>query len=387
MAAVNSKARQPKNRSHSPMQRGERHGLNININSVYPKRKGAAAAVGMPRHGLNRKFMAVINTNARQPKNRSHGPMQKDERHGLNININRFYPKRKGAAAAIDMPRHGLNRKFMAAVNSKARQMKNKSHGPMQGDERHGLNININSIYPIRKGAAAAIGMSHHGLKRKFMAAVNTKARQPKNKSHGQMQRDERHGLNININRIYPKRKGAAAAIGMPRHGLNRKFMAAVNTKARQPKNKSHGQMQRDERHGLNININRVYQKRKGAAAAVGMPRHGLNRKFMAAMNTNTRQPKNRSHGPMQKDEMHSLNININRVYQKRKGAAAAVGMPRHGLNRKFMAAVNTKARQLKNKGHGTMQGNERHGLNIKINSTAECEKPKRKGAAAAIGM
>src|SRR6266446_3299039 len=238
------------------MQRGERHGLNININSVYPKRKGAAAAVGMPRHGLNRKFMAVINTNARQPKNRSHGPMQKDERHGLNININRFYPKRKGAAAAIDMPRHGLNRKFMAAVNSKARQMKNKSHGPMQGHERHGLNININRIYPKRKGAAAVIGMPRHGLNRKFMAAVNTKARQPKNQSHGQMQRDERHSLNININRIYPIRKGAAAAIGMSHHGLKRKFMAAVNTKARQLKNKGHGPMQGNERHGLNIKIN-----------------------------------------------------------------------------------------------------------------------------------
>jgi hypothetical protein len=238
------------------MQRGERHGLNININSVYPKRKGAAAAVGMPRHGLNRKFMAVINTNARQPKNRSHGPMQKDERHGLNININRFYPKRKGAAAAIDMPRHGLNRKFMAAVNSKARQMKNKSHGPMQGHEWHVLDIKINSVYPKRIGAAAAIGMSMNGLNRKFMAAVNTNARQPKNRSHGPMQRDERHGLNININRIYPIRKGAAAAIGMSHHGLKRKYMAAVNSKARQLKNKGHGPMQGNEWHGINIKIN-----------------------------------------------------------------------------------------------------------------------------------
>jgi len=68
MAAVNSKARQPKYKTHSPMHRDERHGLDININSVYPKRKGAAAAVGMPRHGLNRKFMAAVNTNARQPK-------------------------------------------------------------------------------------------------------------------------------------------------------------------------------------------------------------------------------------------------------------------------------------------------------------------------------
>src|SRR6266436_19780 len=112
------------------MQRGERHGLNININSVYPKRKGAAAAVGMPRHGLNRKFMAVINTNARQPKNRSHAPMQKDERHGLDININSVYSKRKGEAAAIGMPQHGLNRKFMAAVNTQSRQPKNRSHSP-----------------------------------------------------------------------------------------------------------------------------------------------------------------------------------------------------------------------------------------------------------------
>src|SRR6266446_612330 len=101
------------------MQRGERHGLNININSVYPKRKGAAAAVGMPRHRLNRKFMAAVNTNARQPKNRSHGPMQRDERHGLNININRIYPIRKGAAAAIGMSHHGLKRKYMAAVNAR----------------------------------------------------------------------------------------------------------------------------------------------------------------------------------------------------------------------------------------------------------------------------
>jgi hypothetical protein len=182
------------------MQRGERHGLNININSVYPKRKGAAAAVGMPRHGLNRKFMAAVNTNARQPKNRSHGPMQGHERHGLNININRIYPKRKGAAAAIGMPRHGLNRKFMAAMNSKARQPKYKTHSPMHRDERHGLNININRIYPIRKGAAAAIGMSHHGLKRKYMAAVNSKARQLKNKGHGPMQGNEWHGINIKIN-------------------------------------------------------------------------------------------------------------------------------------------------------------------------------------------
>src|SRR6266446_2032726 len=130
MAAVNSKARQPKNRSHSPMQRGERHGLNININSVYPKRKGAAAAVGMPRHGLNRKFMAAMNTNTRQAKNRRNSPMQRGERHGLNININSVYPKRKGAAAAVGMPRHGLNWKFIAAVNTKARKNKNRSHGP-----------------------------------------------------------------------------------------------------------------------------------------------------------------------------------------------------------------------------------------------------------------
>src|SRR6266446_67267 len=133
MAAMNTNTRQMKNKSHGPMQGHERHGLNININRVYPKIKGAAATIGMPWHGLNRKFMAAVNTNARQPKNRSHGPMQKDERHSLNININRVYPKRKGAAAAVGMPRHGLNRKFMAAVNSKARQMKNKSHGPMQG--------------------------------------------------------------------------------------------------------------------------------------------------------------------------------------------------------------------------------------------------------------
>jgi hypothetical protein len=189
----------------------------------------------------------------------------------------------------------------MAAVNSKARQPKYKTHSPMHRDERHGLNININSVYPKRKGAAATVGMPQHGLNRKFIAAVNSKARQPKNRSHGPMQKDERHGLNININCVYPKRKGAAAAVGMPRHGLNRKFMAAVNTKSRQPKNRSHGPMQRGERHGLNININSVYPKRKGAAAAVGMPWHGLNRKFMAAMNTNTRQPKNRSHSPMQK--------------------------------------------------------------------------------------
>ena len=130
MAAVNSKARQPKYKTHSPMHRDERHGLDININSVYPKRKGAAATVVMPRHGLNRKFMAVINTNARQPKNRSHAPMQKDERHGLDININSVYSKRKGADAAIGMSRHGLNRKFMAAVNTNARQPKNRSHGP-----------------------------------------------------------------------------------------------------------------------------------------------------------------------------------------------------------------------------------------------------------------
>jgi hypothetical protein len=83
----------------------------------------------------------------------------------------------------------------MAAM---ARQPKNKSHGPMQGDERHGLNINIYSIYPKRKGAAAAIGMSRHGLKRKYMAAM---ARQPKNNSHGLIQGDERHGLNIKINK------------------------------------------------------------------------------------------------------------------------------------------------------------------------------------------
>jgi hypothetical protein len=159
MAAVNSKARQPKYKTHSPMHRDERHGLDININSVYPKRKGTAATVVMPRHGLNRKFMAVINTNARQPKNRSHGPMQKDERHGLDININSVYPKRKGADAAIGMSRHGLNRKFMAAMNTNARQPKNRSHGPMQRGERHGLNININSVYPKRKGAAAAVGM------------------------------------------------------------------------------------------------------------------------------------------------------------------------------------------------------------------------------------
>jgi hypothetical protein len=105
----------------------------------------------------------------------------------------------------------------MASMNIMARQPKNKSHGPMQGDERHGLNININSIYPKWKGAAAAIGMSWHGLKRKSMANM---ARQPKNNSHGPIQGDERHGLNININSIYPKRKVAAAAIGMSRRGL-----------------------------------------------------------------------------------------------------------------------------------------------------------------------
>jgi len=96
-------------------------------------------------------------------------------------------------------------------------------------DERHGLDININSVYPKRKAVAAAVGMSWHGLKRKCMAAVNTKARQPINKIHGPMQRDERHGLNININRIYPIMKGVAAAISMSHHGLKRKFMDAVN--------------------------------------------------------------------------------------------------------------------------------------------------------------
>ena len=39
------------------------------------------------------------------------------------------------------------------------------------------------------------IGMSWHSLKRKCMAAVNGKARQPENKSHGPMQGDEKHGL------------------------------------------------------------------------------------------------------------------------------------------------------------------------------------------------
>src|SRR6266446_5241760 len=322
--------------------------------------------------------MAAVNTQSRQPKNRSHGPMQRGERHGLNININSVYLKRKGAAGAVGMPRHGRKRKFMAAVNTQSRQPKNRSHGPMQRGERHGLNININSVYLKRKGAAATVGMPWHGLNRKFMAAVNTQSRQPKNRSHGPKQKDERHSLNININRVYQKRKGAATAVGMPRHGLNRKFMAGVNSKARQPKNRSHGPMQKDEMHSLNINIIRVYEKRKGAAAAVGMPRHGLNWKFMAAVNTKARQPKNKSHGQMQRDERHGLNININRIYPIRKGAAAAIGMSHHGLKRKFMAAVNTKARQLKNKGHGPMQGNERHGLNIKINSTAECEKPKQ---------
>jgi hypothetical protein len=138
MAAMNTNARQHKNRSHRPKQKDERHSLNIKINRVYPKRKGAAAAIGMPWHGLNRKFMAAVNTNARQPKNRSHGPMQKDERHGLNINIISVYPKGKGAVAAIGIPQHGLNRKFMAVVNTNARQPKNRSHGPMQRDERHG---------------------------------------------------------------------------------------------------------------------------------------------------------------------------------------------------------------------------------------------------------
>src|SRR6266446_1049221 len=154
--------------------------------------------------------------------------------------------------------------------------------------------------------------------------------------------------------------------------------MAAVNTKARQPKNRSHGPTQGDERHGLDINNNSIYPKRKAVAAAVGMSWHGLKRKCMAAVNTKARQPINKIHGPMQRDERHGLNININRIYQIMKGAAATFGMSHHGLKRKSMPAVNCKARQLKNKCHGPMQGNEQHGLNIKINSTAECEKPKQ---------
>jgi hypothetical protein len=66
-------------------------------------------------------------------------------------------------------------------------------------------NIKINSIYPKRKNAAAVIGMSWNCLKRKCMAAVNRKTRQPKNKWHGPVQGDQRHGLNIKINSIYPK--------------------------------------------------------------------------------------------------------------------------------------------------------------------------------------
>ena len=85
----------------------------------------------------------------------------------------------------------------MAALNTKARQQIYITHGPMQGDERHSLNINNNSIYRKRKGAAAAVGMSWHGLKRKCMAAVNTKARQLKNKGHRPMQGHERHGKTI----------------------------------------------------------------------------------------------------------------------------------------------------------------------------------------------
>src|SRR6266446_239362 len=121
----------------------------------------------------------------------------------------------------------------MTAVNTKARQPKNRSHGPMQRDERHGLDININSVYPKRKCAAATVGMSWHSLKRKCMAAVNTTARQPIYMTHGPIQGDERHGLNINNNSVYPKRKAAATAVGKSRHGRKRKCMAAVNTKAR----------------------------------------------------------------------------------------------------------------------------------------------------------
>jgi hypothetical protein len=41
--------------------------------------------------------------------------------------------------------------------------------------------------------------------KRKCMAAGNSKARQPKNKRHNPMQKDQRHVLNIKNYNIYPK--------------------------------------------------------------------------------------------------------------------------------------------------------------------------------------
>jgi hypothetical protein len=103
------------------------------------------------------------------------------------MKITSIYLKRKHAAAVIRMSRHGLKRKCMAAVISKARRLKNKMHSPMKGYQMHGLKYQNTAFNQKRKEAAAVIGMSWNGLKRKCMAATNSKARQPKNIGHGPM--------------------------------------------------------------------------------------------------------------------------------------------------------------------------------------------------------
>ena len=53
-------------------------------------------------------------------------------------------------------------------------------------------NIKIDNIYPKIKYTAAVIGMSQHGLKRKWMAAINRKTERTINKKNSTMQR---HGF------------------------------------------------------------------------------------------------------------------------------------------------------------------------------------------------
>ena len=118
----------------------------------------------------------------------------------------------------------------------------------MQGDERHSLKYQNNCIYPKRKDAAAVIGLSWHGLKCKWMAAVNSKVRQPRKKGTNQRKEMKGTAYNIKINSIYPMRKNAATVICMSWHGLKRKCMAAVIRKSKQPINKRQGTMQGDQR-------------------------------------------------------------------------------------------------------------------------------------------
>ena len=116
------------------------------------------------------------------------------------------------------------------------------------------------------------------------MATMNSKARQPRKKGTNQCKEMKGTAYNIKINRIYPMRKNAAPMICMSQHGLKRKCMAAMIRKSKQPINKRHGTMQGDQRHSFKSQFTTFTQKGNTRPLLLACHSTAPNRKCMAAM-------------------------------------------------------------------------------------------------------